>query len=126
MTCGASARGAMSVAVGGRACVGCSVSMLTAARCFLDFFFFCTDAQRVRLRPVFCLLDEDLVERIVGVAGSGEVCESKLKIGSPSSSTMFAVSILQAGYLRAGLTLAAKFASVRRRALSGVARRAWK
>ena len=110
----------MSVTVGGRACVGCSVSMLTAARCFLDLFFFCTDAQRVRLRPVFCLLDEDLVERIVGVAGSGEVCESKLKIGSPSSSKRFAVSISQGGYLRVGFTLAAKLASFRRIALSGV------
>ena len=37
-------------------------------------FFFCTDVQRVRLRPVFCLVVEDLVERMEGVAGLGEVC----------------------------------------------------
>ena len=92
---------------------------------FWTSFFVCTDVQRVRLRPVFCL-DEDLVDRIVGVAGFEEVCASGLKIGSPSSSKRFAVLMSQAGYLRVGLTLAAKFASVSRRALSGVARRAWK
>ena len=72
MTGGAAGKGGISVAVPGRTGVGCSVS--TAAHCFLDFFFFCTDVQRVRLRPVFCLVVEDLVERMVGVAGLGEVC----------------------------------------------------
>ena len=48
-------------------------------------------------------------EDVVGVAvGSGEQGSSNLKIGSPSSSNRFAVSILPAGYLLDGLTLAAK------------------
>jgi hypothetical protein len=63
---------------------------------------------------------------MVGVAGLGELCGSRMKTGSPSSSIRFAVSISQAGYFQVGLTLVAKLASVRRRALSGLERRAWK
>ena len=75
--------------------------------------------QRVRLRPVFCLFGLGLVERIVGVPGFGELCASILKMGSPSSSKRFEVFILHAGYLRDGLTLVGKLASVSRSALSG-------
>ena len=57
-----------------------------------------------------------------GVAGSGEVCISRLKIGSPSSSKRLAVFTSHAAYLRVGLTLLAKFASVSKSAFSGVPR----
>ena len=78
--------------------------------------------QRVGMWPVFCLFDFGLVERVLGVAGSGEVGRSKLKIGSPSSSKRLAVFISHAGYLRVGFTLDATLASVSRSAFSGVPR----
>ena len=84
--------------------------------------------QSVRLSPALgfvALLGLD--EVVVGVAaGLGEVALSKLKMGSPSSSKRCAVLTSQAGYLRDGLTLVAKLASVRSRAFSGVDRRFWK
>ena len=74
---------------------------------------------------VLALLGLD--EAVVGVAtGLREVVLSKLKIGSPSSSNSCAVLTSQAGYLRDGLTFAAKFVSNRRRAFSGVDNRFWK
>ena len=68
--------------------------------------------QRVRFSPVFCLLVLGLVELGVGVAGFGDVCASRLKMGSPSSSKRLEVFISHAGYLRDGLTLLGKLASV--------------
>ena len=71
---------------------------------------------RVRLSPalgfvaLFCLVE---VLVLVGVAaGLGEVGMSKLKMGSPSSSKRWAVSISQTGYLQEGLTFAAKLESL--------------
>ena len=54
------------------------------------------------------------------MAGFGDVCASRLKMGSPSSSKRLEVFILHAGYLRDGLTLVAKLASVSKSTLSGV------
>ena len=107
----------------GTSAITSGVRMSSAACCFLHLFFFGTVLQRVRFRPVFCLLFYfGLVERVVGVAGSGEVGTSKLKMGSPSSSKRLAVLISHTGYLREGFTLVAKFASVRSSAFSGVPR----
>ena len=76
----------------GTSAITSGVRMSSAAHCFLHLFFFGTVLQRVRFRPVFCLLfDFGLVERVVGVAGSGEVGTSKLKMGSPSSSKRLAL-----------------------------------
>ena len=95
-----------------------SVATAVASFCFLDFFFVGTLVLRVCLRPVFgfvALLG--LVEVDVGVAfGLGEVGRSKLKMGSPSSSNRWAVSMSQAGYLGEELTLAANCELFRRRA----------
>ena len=67
------------------------------------FFFAAIFVHSVLFRPVlvfgpFCLLDEVAV----GVdSGSGEQgCCSNTKIGSPSSSKKFAVSISHSGYFR--------------------------
>jgi hypothetical protein len=128
VSCGGGAIIAMSVAVGGSAWTGCSVTMSAAAHCFLDLFFFWTEleVQRVHFSLVFCLLVLGLVERGSGVAGFGEVCASRLKMGSPSSSKRFAVFMSHAVYLRDGFTLVGKFASESKRALSGDPRRSWK
>ena len=76
--------------------------------------------QRVRFSPVFCLFVLGLLELGVGVAGFGDVCASRLKMGSPSSSKRLEVFMSHAGYLRDGLTLVAKLASVSKSTLSGV------
>ena len=79
----------------------------------------------MRLSPTLGLVGLfGLDEAVVGVAaGLKEVALSKLKIGSPSSSNSCVVLTSQEGYRRDGLTFAAKLASVRRRALSGVDKR---
>ena len=101
----------MSVGVGtGTGCaaeVSTGVSVSVGGAVFFDLFFFgAVLAHSVLFRPVlafvpFCFLEEV----VVGVeAGSGEHgCSSSTKIGSPSSSNKFAVSISQAGYFLEGL-----------------------
>ena len=65
--------------------------------------------QRVRLRPVASLVDFFVFKGADGVPEqSGEMGSSDLKMGSPSLSKKFAVSISQAGYFLDGLTFAAK------------------
>ena len=123
---GGGATVAMTVAVGGTGWIGCSGRMSAAARCFLDLFFFWTEVHRVRFSPVFCLFVLGLLELGVGVAGFGDVCASRLKMGSPSSSKRLEVFMSHAGYLRDGLTLVAKLASVSKSTLSGVWSSCWK
>ena len=79
----------------------------------------------MRFRPALGLLALlGLDEAVVRVAtGLREVVLSKLKIGSPSSSNSCVVLTSQEGYRHDGLTFAAKLASVRRTALSGVDKR---
>ena len=123
---GGGATVAMTVAVGGTGWIGCSGRMSAAARWFLDLFFFWTEVHRVRFSPVFCLFVLGLLELGVGVAGFGDVCASRLKMGSPSSSKRLEVFMSHAGYLRDGLTLVAKLASVSKSTLSGVWSSCWK
>ena len=82
-----------------------------AAACFLDLFFFGIEVQSVHFRPVFALVPFFVLEVVGAEDGSGEF-NSMTKIGSPSSLNKFAMSTSQTGYLREGLTLAAKLASV--------------
>ena len=120
--------GAGSVATAG--CVGVGSVGLTSTGWvfFLDLFFLGRVAHSVRFRPALGLLALLGFDEAVGGVATGlrEEELSKLKIGSPSSSKSCVVLASQAGYLRDGLTFAAKFASDRSRAFSGVDNRFWK
>ena len=120
--------GAGFVATAGCIGVGSVGSTSTGWVVFLDLFFLGRVAHSVRFRPALGLLALLGFDEAVGGVATGlrEEVLSKLKIGSPSSSKSCVVLTSQAGYLRDGLTFAAKFASDRSRAFSGVDNRFWK